>query len=137
MSVVFTNGCFDLLHLGHIDYLSRAKNLGGMLIVAVNSDDSVKRLDKGLNRPIQDQDSRAGIIAALHSVDAVVVFSEDTPMELLEELKPDVLVKGGDYSRETVVGADLVEENGGRVEIIPFLEGHSTSNIENRILGKD
>ena len=131
--VVFTNGCFDLLHQGHIDYLFKAADLGSKLIVAVNSDDSVKRLGKGNNRPIQDEKSRAMIIASLHFVDLVIIFNEDTPLELIEFITPNVLVKGSDYSVEQIVGHKHVLEKGGEVKTIDFLDGFSTSAIVQRI----
>jgi len=131
-SIIFTNGCFDLLHLGHIDYLSKASDLGDKLILGLNSDDSVQRL-KGKHRPLQNEESRKMILGSLQFVDAVVVFKEDTPIELIQRIQPDVLVKGGDYTVETVVGADIVTAYGGRVELIPFVQGHSTSNIEKKI----
>ena len=131
--VVFTNGCFDIIHLGHIDYLSKASFLGDKLIVAVNSDESV-RLLKGENRPIQDEISRLIIMASFSFVDAVVLFSEETPFNIINLLKPDILVKGGDYKADSIVGADIVEGYGGKVEISPFLEGYSTSAIENKIV---
>ncbi len=127
--LVFTNGCFDLLHRGHIDYLSKARDLGTKLIVGLNSDNSVKRLNKGDNRPLQDEESRALILASLHFVDIVVVFDEETPYELIQLVKPDVLVKGADYEIEEIVGHDIVLENGGEVKTIAFLEGYSTSSI--------
>lgn len=131
--IVFTNGCFDILHPGHIDYLSKAKDLGDVLIVGINSDDSVRRLNKGVTRPLQDEISRATIIASLHFVDAVIIFNEDTPLDLITYIRPDVLVKGADYTIENVVGADLVQTNGGEVKLIPFLDGYSTSAIEKKI----
>ena len=115
-SIVFTNGCFDLLHLGHIDYLSKAADLADVLIIGVNADASVQRL-KGEHRPLQNQTSRAHILAALEFIDAVVVFDEDTPLNLINTVKPDILVKGGDYTIETVVGANEVQAYGGRVEL--------------------
>ncbi len=130
--VVFTNGCFDLIHLGHVHYLCEASDLGDYLIVGINSNNSVKRL-KGENRPIQDQRARALILAAFTFVDAIVIFEEDTPYNIIEEITPDILVKGGDYQPEDVVGGQLVMANGGKVEILPFLEGYSTSLIEGRI----
>lgn len=133
LNVVFTNGCFDLLHRGHIAYLSDAAALGDKLVIGVNSDASVRAL-KGPNRPLQDEVSRMEILAALEFVDAVVLFSEATPLELLREIMPNTLVKGGDYSRNTIVGADLIEENGGSVRVLPFLPGYSTTAIEQRIL---
>lgn len=135
--IVFTNGCFDILHLGHIDYLSKAADLGDVLIVGVNSDDSVKRLQKAPSRPIQDEKSRATLIAALHVVDIVVVFNEDTPYELIKLVQPDILVKGADYTIDKVVGRDIVESKGGRVELISYLEGYSTSAIEKKILNSN
>ena len=128
----FTNGCFDLLHPGHVQYLADARALGDFLVVGLNSDASVARL-KGAGRPLQDEAARAAILLGLRSVDAVVRFDEDTPLELIRALRPDVLVKGGDYTPETVVGRDLVEARGGRLVLIPFLPGHSTSCIEERI----
>jgi D-beta-D-heptose 7-phosphate kinase/D-beta-D-heptose 1-phosphate adenosyltransferase len=130
--IVFTNGCFDLLHPGHLRYLAQARDLGNFLIVGLNSDASVKQL-KGPKRPIQNEKIRAEFLAALHIVDAVVIFEEDTPIELIKHLKPDILVKGGDYTPETVVGADIILSNGGRVEIIPFEEGFSTTDLITQI----
>ena len=126
--IVFTNGCFDLLHPGHIRYLADARDLGDYLVVGLNSDESVKRL-KGENRPILNEKVRAEMLAALHVVDVVVLFSEDTPQELISYLKPDILVKGGDYTPATVVGAEVVTQNGGRVAIIPFEPGFSTTDL--------
>lgn len=134
LSIVFTNGCFDLLHKGHVDYLSKAADLGDKLIVAVNTDDSVRRLGKSASRPIQDQEARATVIAALESVAYVVLFNEDTPFELIQTLAPNVLVKGSDYNVHQIVGADIVLANGGRVETIDFIQGYSTSAIEQKIL---
>jgi len=130
--VVFTNGCFDILHLGHIDYLEKARNIGDKLIVGLNTDESVRRL-KGEQRPIVDQISRSRIIASLQFVDMVVLFDEDTPFELIENLKPDILVKGNDYSKSNIVGADIVMENGGNVETIDLVEGYSTTQVINKI----
>ncbi len=132
-TIVFTNGCFDILHKGHIDYLTRAADLGHRLVVGLNSDGSVSRL-KGEHRPLQDQSGRSFVMASLACVSAVVIFDEDTPENLIEVLRPDVLVKGGDYTLETVVGADLVLGYGGKVELLPFLEGYSTSAIEKKII---
>jgi rfaE bifunctional protein nucleotidyltransferase chain/domain len=126
--VVFTNGCFDILHRGHVSYLQNARNLGDFLIVGVNSDLSVSRL-KGPTRPIQNEDDRLFILAGLECVDAVVLFEEDTPIRLIEQLLPDVLVKGGDYVIEEIVGYDVVTKNGGLVTTLPFVDGKSTSNI--------
>lgn len=130
--VVFTNGCFDLVHQGHVDYLSRARDLGDLLVVGLNSDDSVRRL-KGASRPISNQVSRSRVLAAFAFVDYVVVFDEDTPLRLIEAIVPDILVKGGDYNRDNVVGADFVEQNGGRLELIPLVPGESTSNLVNKM----
>jgi rfaE bifunctional protein nucleotidyltransferase chain/domain len=126
--VVFTNGCFDILHRGHVSYLQNARNLGDFLIVGVNSDHSVSRL-KGPTRPIQNEEDRAFILAGLECVDAVVLFEEDTPIRLIEQLLPNVLVKGGDYVIEEIVGYDVVTKNGGLVTTLPFVDGKSTSNI--------
>lgn len=130
--IVFTNGCFDILHVGHLDYLEHARSLGDKLIVGLNSDDSVRRL-KGNNRPVNDNYLRSRALAALQFVDAVVFFEEDTPFELITLVKPDILVKGGDYLAENIVGADIVTENGGQVKIIPFTEGFSTTSFIERI----
>ncbi len=126
--VVFTNGCFDILHLGHIEYLEKAYYLGDKLIVGVNSDASVQKL-KGKGRPLRGMEERTRLLASLEFVNAVVIFDEDTPENLIRELKPDILVKGGDYSEEQIVGADFVKSYGGKVEIIPLLEGFSTTNF--------
>lgn len=131
--LVFTNGCFDILHQGHIDYLSKAADLGTKLIVGVNSDNSVKRLGKGASRPIQNEQSRALLLAALHFTSAITVFDEDTPYQLIELVKPNVLVKGADWKVENIVGYDLVKANGGEVVTIEFLPGFSTTAIENKI----
>lgn len=128
----FTNGCFDLLHPGHVRYLEDARALGDFLVVGLNSDASVARL-KGVGRPLQDESARASVLLGLRSVDAVVRFNEDTPLELIQALQPDILVKGGDYTPDTVVGREAVEARGGRVVIIPLIPGHSTSRIEERI----
>ncbi|GBE30836.1 bifunctional protein HldE [bacterium BMS3Bbin04] len=132
-TVVFTNGCFDILHAGHVTLLERARGLGDVLILGLNSDASVKRL-KGNDRPINNEKDRAHVMAALRSVDRVVVFDEDTPFELISTLKPDVLVKGGDWKPEDVVGKGVVEADGGRVEIIPFVGGHSTTNVIDEVV---
>ena len=131
-SVVFTNGCFDLLHLGHIDYLAKAADLGGKLVIGLNSDDSTRKL-KGLGRPITDQRSRSMILASLSFVDAVILFDEPTPLELIKFIMPDVLVKGADYALDQIVGAREVMDKGGQVERIELLQGYSTSLIEKRI----
>jgi len=130
--VVFTNGCFDVLHKGHVQYLEKAKLLGHRLIVGLNSDQSVVRL-KGKNRPVQNQESRAFVLAALESVDVVVLFDEDTPLNLILRVKPNILVKGGDYSEEDIVGAKEIKQRGGRVERIDFSEGYSTTAIIDKI----
>jgi len=132
-TIVFTNGCFDLLHVGHVKYLQAARKLGDLLVLGLNSDDSIKRL-KGPNRPLIGESERAHILAALDCIDYVVVFDEDTPLELITALRPDVLVKGGDYTPEGVVGREIVESYGGRVELINFVDGKSTTNIINKIL---
>ncbi|MEJ5286713.1 MAG: ADP-heptose synthase / D-glycero-beta-D-manno-heptose 7-phosphate kinase [Candidatus Kapaibacterium sp.] len=126
--IVFTNGCFDLIHIGHVRYLTEAKKLGDVLIVGLNSDDSVRRL-KGSNRPITPQEERAEILDALKPVDIVVVFEEDTPIELIKKVRPNVLVKGGDYTLEQIVGADLVKSTGGEVIVIPYVKDKSTTNL--------
>lgn len=132
-SVVFTNGVFDLLHPGHIDVLTGARSQGASLIVGVNSDASVRRLGKGPDRPVRSEAERAYVLAGLAAVDAVVIFDEDTPLELVRVLQPDVIVKGGDYAPGTVVGADIVAARGGRVVIIPLTPGQSTTSIINRL----
>lgn len=132
LKIVFTNGCFDLLHRGHIEYLSKAADLGDILLIGLNTDDSVSRL-KGPHRPIQDEESRAQIMAALLFVDTVVFFNEETPYELIKLVQPDVLVKGADYQAEEIVGYDILMAKGGKVATIEFLAGYSTSAIENKI----
>jgi len=132
-SVVFTNGCFDILHRGHVDYLSEARALGDILIVGVNTDVSVKRL-KGAHRPIVQEDDRAAVLAALGVVDYVCLFDEDTPYELIRDLVPDILVKGADWSVGDIVGKDIVEAAGGTVHTIEFLPNRSTTNIIQKIL---
>ncbi len=127
--VVFTNGVFDLLHRGHLHYLAAAAGLGNALVVGVNSDLSVRRLGKGEDRPVTQEEDRLFALASLHSVDAVCLFEEDTPAGLIEAVRPDVLVKGGDYSAAQIVGADFVQDYGGTVETIPFLEGYSTTAL--------
>lgn len=126
--IVFTNGCFDILHCGHTTYLHKASEMGDVLFVGVNSDASVKRL-KGDSRPINVEHDRAEVLDSLKGVDFVVIFGEDTPLELIEEIKPDVLVKGGDYNIENIVGADFVKSIGGRVITIDLVEGHSTTKL--------
>jgi len=132
-TVVFTNGCFDLLHFGHLHYLADARDLGQRLVIGLNSSASVSRL-KGPHRPINDETTRAHMLAALEMVDAVVVFDENTPLELIRAVEPDVLVKGGDWAVEQIVGSDLVLARGGRVFSLPFVPGYSTTNIEQKIL---
>ena len=130
--VVFTNGVFDLLHPGHVDVLLAARRAGDALVVGLNSDASVRRL-KGAGRPVRSQQDRARVLAALRMVDAVVIFDEDTPLELIRRLAPDVLVKGGDYTEATVVGAADVRARGGRVVIVPLTEGQSTTSIVEKL----
>jgi rfaE bifunctional protein nucleotidyltransferase chain/domain len=131
--VVFTNGVFDILHPGHISYLAKTKDLGDRLILGLNSDTSVKMLNKGPNRPIQNENDRAFLLAALSVIDAVVIFNEETPYELIKAIVPDVLAKGGDYKVEQIAGHDIVLNSGGSVEIVDFLVGHSTTSIEQKI----
>ena len=130
--VVFTNGVFDLLHIGHITYMAKAAELGDKLIIGLNSDNSVKRI-KGEDRPVNDQNSRAALLAALFFVDAIVVFEEDTPLNVITTLMPDILVKGADYSVENIVGAKEVMANGGEVKTINFVEGYSSTSIIQKI----
>ncbi len=132
LSIVFTNGCFDIVHIGHVDYLERARNLGDKLILGLNTDKSIKRI-KGEKRPIVEENARARVIAALEFVDVVVLFDEDTPIRLIEAIKPDILVKGDDYTPENIVGADFVIKNGGSVKTVPLVKGFSTSNIVEKI----
>lgn len=131
--VVFTNGCFDIIHTGHVRYLNVAKGYGDVLVVAINSDDSVQRL-KGPKRPIMTQEERAEVLAALGMVDYVTVFEEDDPHHVIAELMPDVLVKGGDWAVEQIVGRDIVEANGGKVYSIPYIEGASTTGVIERVI---
>jgi glycerol-3-phosphate cytidylyltransferase len=131
-TIVFTNGCFDILHSGHVFYLQKAKQQGDILILGLNSDASVRRL-KGEKRPINSEMDRAIVISELKSIDYVVIFEEDTPQEIISLIVPDKLVKGGDYKKEDVVGKEIVESNGGEVVIIPFVDGKSTTNIINKI----
>jgi len=130
--VVFTNGVFDLLHIGHITYMAKAAELGDKLVIGLNSDSSVKRI-KGNDRPVNDQNSRAALLAALFFVDAIVVFDEDTPINVITALMPDILVKGADYSVENIVGAKEVIANGGEVKTINFVEGYSSTSIIQKI----
>jgi D-beta-D-heptose 7-phosphate kinase/D-beta-D-heptose 1-phosphate adenosyltransferase len=131
--IVFTNGVFDLLHPGHVELLEAARREGAALIVGLNSDASVRRLGKGADRPVTPEAARARVLAGLAAVDCVVLFDEDTPLELITRLQPDVLVKGADYSRDAIVGADLVESRGGRVVRVPLVQGFSTSSIVERL----
>lgn len=130
--LVFTNGCFDILHRGHIEYLYQARNLGDALMVGVNTDNSVKRL-KGEMRPINGEYDRMMLLASLYFVDYVVLFDEDTPLQLIKSVRPDILVKGGDYTRDTIVGADFVVSTGGEVVVISFVEGYSTTKVINKM----
>lgn len=130
--VVFTNGCFDLLHIGHVRYLQEARGLGSSLVVALNSDASVRRL-KGPTRPLQKQEDRAEILAALACVDVTLIFDEDTPLNVISLLRPDVLVKGGDWKIEEIIGGPLVQSYGGKVVSLQFVEGRSTTNIVEKI----
>ena len=131
--VVFTNGCFDILHVGHVRYLKEAKGYGDILVVAVNSDLSVKSI-KGDKRPIVSQSERAEVVAALEMVDYVTMFDEDTPYNIIKKLQPDVLIKGGDWTIDKIIGRDIVEARGGKVIAIPFIEGASTTGIVERVL---
>ncbi len=131
--IVFTNGCFDLLHIGHVRYLEKAKTLGDVLVVGVNSDASVRKL-KGPKRPILPQEERTGILSGLGCVDYITIFPEIDPLKLITSLRPDVLVKGGDWEKEQIVGKEVVERSGGKVIILPFVKGASTSNLIQTIL---
>ena len=131
--VVFTNGVFDLLHPGHVELLEAARREGAALVVGVNSDASARRLAKGFGRPVAGQDARARVVAGLAAVDCVILFEEETPLELIRALAPDVLVKGADYARDRIVGADWIEERGGRVVRVPLLTGFSTSALVERL----
>ena len=131
--IIFTNGCFDILHVGHVRYLNDAKKYGDFLIVGINSDSSVRRI-KGENRPIIDEKARAEVVAGLDSVDMVIIFSEDTPYELIKTLEPDVLIKGGDWKEEEIVGADIVKRSGGKVLTVPYISGYSTTSIIEKII---
>jgi len=132
LKIVFTNGCFDILHAGHIAYLKEAKTLGDILIIGLNSDVSIKKI-KGPERPIQDELTRMVILESLKMVDHVCLFEEETPLSLIENIVPDVLVKGGDWSIDSIIGADVVIENGGQVKSLNFKEGHSTTSIIQKI----
>lgn len=133
--IVFTNGCFDILHRGHATYLEQARNLGGSLIVAVNSDASVKRQGKGDDRPVNTLEDRMAVLASLACVDAVISFDEDTPLNIIKHVMPDHLVKGGDWQPEDIVGGDLVSKNGGQVHSIDFKFARSTTSLINKIRG--
>jgi rfaE bifunctional protein nucleotidyltransferase chain/domain len=130
--IVFSNGCFDILHAGHVDYLEKAREKGDFLVIGLNTDNSVRRL-KGQNRPINQENSRARVLAGLGFVDMVVLFEEDTPYEIVKALIPDILVKGKDYEISNIVGADIVLENGGKVETIELTEGQSTTTVIDKI----
>jgi rfaE bifunctional protein nucleotidyltransferase chain/domain len=132
LKIVFTNGCFDIIHLGHIDYLAEAAALGNILLIGLNTDNSTRRL-KGPTRPINDEHSRAMILASFSFVDAVVLFDEETPYNLIKTVQPDILVKGADYKPEDIVGYDIVMAKGGKVETLEYLKGYSTSLIEKKI----
>lgn len=130
--IVFSNGCFDIVHLGHVDYLEKARKLGDRLVLGLNTDESVKRL-KGPQRPVMDEKARARVMASFEFVDAVIFFGEDTPFDLIGFVKPDILVKGDDYTLDKIVGAELVIGNGGEVKTVPLVKGYSTSEIISRI----
>ena len=130
--IVFTNGCFDIIHLGHVDYLERARDMGSRLVVGLNTDNSVGRF-KGPGRPVQNEDSRARVLASFQFVDLVVPFDEDTPLELISALLPNILVKGSDYLAENIVGADVVKKAGGEVKTVDFVPGYSTSRLVEKI----
>lgn len=130
--IVFTNGCFDILHLGHVDYLEKARQLGDKLVLGLNTDASISRI-KGPSRPLQDEMSRARVMASLLFVDAVVFFDEDTPLELIKAVQPDILVKGDDYTIENIVGQDVVTARGGEVKTVPLVQGYSTTNVIKKI----
>ena len=125
--VVFTNGCFDVLHVGHTRYLQKARSMGDRLVIGVNSDASVRQLKKGPGRPVNSENARAEVLAALECVDYIVIFGEPTPLRLIQNLRPDVLVKGGDWAKHKIVGAEAVESYGGRVKTVPFVQGFSTT----------
>jgi rfaE bifunctional protein nucleotidyltransferase chain/domain len=132
LKVVFTNGCFDILHLGHVEYLSKAASFGDIMVVGLNSDKSVKSI-KGPSRPVQDELCRSTILASLQFVDKVILFDQDTPYELIKKVQPDILVKGADYKPENIVGYDIVKAKGGEIKTIDLVEGHSTTGIINRL----
>ena len=130
--IVFTNGCFDIIHRGHIEYLAQAANYGDVLIIGLNTDKSVQRI-KGKSRPVQDENARAITLAAMHFIHAVVLFDEDTPYNLIKKVQPDVLIKGSDYNAEDIVGYDIVKTKGGKVITIDFIDGYSTTSIINKL----
>jgi len=130
--IVFTNGCFDIIHRGHIEVLARSADLGNKLIVGLNSDSSIQKL-KGKGRPIIDEHSRAILLAGLDFIDAIILFSEETPLNLITTLKPDILAKGGDYKINTIVGHEIIQKNGGEVILVPFVDGFSSTNLINKI----
>ncbi len=132
--IVFTNGCFDILHPGHVDYLVHARHFGDCLVLGLNTDNSVKRLNKAPNRPINDEQTRAIVLAGLACIDFIVLFDEETPYELINYLQPNVLVKGSDYAVEKIVGYDVVKKNGGEIVTVPMIEGYSTTKLINKIL---
>lgn len=132
--IVFTNGCFDILHPGHVDYLSQARDLGDFLILGLNTDTSVKKLNKAPNRPINTEKTRAIVLAGLACIDLIVFFDDETPYELIKFLQPNVLVKGNDYKAENIIGYDVVKANGGEIITIPMLEGYSTTKLIEKIL---
>lgn len=131
-AIVTTNGCFDIIHAGHTRYLKQAKELGDVLIVCLNSDESVKRL-KGPSRPINHEEDRAEVLSSLYFVDYVVIFSEDTPINILDQIKPNIHVKGGDYTEETLPETPVIRQGGGKIQFIPFVEGRSTTGVINKI----
>jgi D-glycero-beta-D-manno-heptose 1-phosphate adenylyltransferase len=132
--IVFTNGCFDILHPGHVDYLSQARDLGDFLILGLNTDTSVKKLNKAPNRPINNEKTRAIVLAGLACIDLIVFFDDETPYELIKFLQPNVLVKGNDYKAENIIGYDVVKANGGEIITMPMLEGYSTTKLIEKIL---
>lgn len=133
--IVFTNGCFDILHPGHVDYLSQARDRGDFLLLGLNTDSSVRKLEKAPNRPVNNERTRALVLAGLACVDAIVLFDEETPYEIIKYLQPDVLVKGNDYAVESIVGYDVVKAKGGEVVTIPLLAGYSTTALIKKIAG--
>lgn len=132
--IVFTNGCFDILHPGHVDYLAQARDLGNFMVLGLNTDNSVRKLNKAPNRPINNEHTRAIVLAGLACIDAIVFFDEETPYELIKFLQPDILVKGNDYKAEEIVGYDVVKSRGGAVHTIPMVEGYSTTKLIEKIL---